>query len=184
MNDFVVKGMIKGWYSGGMKNTLYIVIIVLVVIGAGYWWWGAQPAVLVTNFEECVAAGNPVMESYPRQCRHGGQTYVEDIEPIENGNIPTSADNAPEGSIHNLPMPEAVAAVRRTVANELGVGEGVVIVMTAFEREWPDDCLGLADAGEICTVVITPGYEVTVQAQGSERAYRTNNDGSVLRREE
>ena len=34
----------------------------------------------ITNFEECVAAGNPVMESYPRQCRSAdGQLFVEDI---------------------------------------------------------------------------------------------------------
>lgn len=35
----------------------------------------------ITSFEECVAAGNPVMESYPRQCRSaGGGLFVEDIE--------------------------------------------------------------------------------------------------------
>lgn len=33
----------------------------------------------VTNFEECLATGNPVMESYPRQCRYGDKTYVENI---------------------------------------------------------------------------------------------------------
>ena len=33
----------------------------------------------VTDFDSCVAAGNPVMESYPRQCSAAGQTYVEDI---------------------------------------------------------------------------------------------------------
>lgn len=33
----------------------------------------------VTSFEECVAAGNAVMESYPRKCRHKGQTFVEQI---------------------------------------------------------------------------------------------------------
>lgn len=33
----------------------------------------------VTNFEECVAAGNPVMESYPRQCRSNGMLFVESI---------------------------------------------------------------------------------------------------------
>jgi len=33
----------------------------------------------ITNFEECVAAGNPVMESYPRQCRANDQTFVEEI---------------------------------------------------------------------------------------------------------
>ena len=34
----------------------------------------------ITNFEECAAAGNPVMESYPRQCTFDGQTFVEEIE--------------------------------------------------------------------------------------------------------
>ena len=33
----------------------------------------------VDSFEDCVAAGNPVMESYPRQCRHNDQHFVEDI---------------------------------------------------------------------------------------------------------
>ena len=34
----------------------------------------------VNNFKECIAAGNPAMESYPRQCRHGDKTYTEVIE--------------------------------------------------------------------------------------------------------
>lgn len=34
---------------------------------------------VISNFDECVAVGNPVMESYPRQCRHGDATFVEDI---------------------------------------------------------------------------------------------------------
>ncbi len=33
----------------------------------------------VTNFEECVARGNPVMESHPRQCEHGGEVFIEEI---------------------------------------------------------------------------------------------------------
>lgn len=31
------------------------------------------------TFDDCVSAGNPVMESYPRQCRMDGVNYVEDI---------------------------------------------------------------------------------------------------------
>lgn len=97
--------------------------------------------------------------------------------------IPTSADNAPSGSMHNLPVPDAVAAVRSLVARELGISEGVVIVMTAYEKNWSDGCLGLAGEDEMCTQAIVPGYEVTVQVQGTERVYRTNADGSVIRRE-
>jgi len=35
--------------------------------------------VLVSNFNECVAAGNPVMKSHPRQCTHNGKTFIEVI---------------------------------------------------------------------------------------------------------
>jgi len=34
----------------------------------------------VTSFEQCVEAGNPVMESYPRQCAMDGKTFVESID--------------------------------------------------------------------------------------------------------
>lgn len=39
----------------------------------------------VTNFEECVMAGNPVMESYPRQCQHNGQIFTENIDQVVGG---------------------------------------------------------------------------------------------------
>jgi len=42
---------------------------------------GNDTAAAITNFEECAAAGNPIMESYPRQCRANGQTFVEQIVP-------------------------------------------------------------------------------------------------------
>ena len=39
------------------------------------------PESTISNFEECVAAGNPVMESHPRQCRTvDGAHFVEEIE--------------------------------------------------------------------------------------------------------
>lgn len=41
---------------------------------------GCGDDVSITNFDECVAAGNPVMESYPRQCStEDGESFVEDI---------------------------------------------------------------------------------------------------------
>ncbi len=33
----------------------------------------------ITNFEECMIAGNPIMESFPRQCAANGVTYTEEI---------------------------------------------------------------------------------------------------------
>ncbi|MEK7509876.1 MAG: hypothetical protein AAB605_04145 [Patescibacteria group bacterium] len=43
-----------------------------------------QPQAVITNFDECATAGNPIMESYPRQCRTAdGRLFVEDVPPIE-----------------------------------------------------------------------------------------------------
>ncbi|TSC85691.1 MAG: hypothetical protein G01um10148_1077 [Parcubacteria group bacterium Gr01-1014_8] len=38
-----------------------------------------SPGHAITNFDECAAAGNSIMESYPRQCSANGQTFVEEI---------------------------------------------------------------------------------------------------------
>lgn len=63
-----------------MKKTLLIVILALVVLGVGTWLrLNSQKTELALNFEECVALGNPVMESYPRLCRDGDKTFTEDI---------------------------------------------------------------------------------------------------------
>lgn len=35
--------------------------------------------VQVNSFEDCVKAGNPVMESYPERCIHEGVTFTKDI---------------------------------------------------------------------------------------------------------
>lgn len=325
-----------------LMNTQNKLLILIVVIGAiallviGYLFSNQKPTLVVQSFEECVAAGNPVMESYPRQCRHGDQAYTEVLtdsfrsdafgisfdypknyfvalersfdgereqhaivlagdtpanrelfsnpktatdgpptitlsifqnnldyytlqsfvegtnfsnfklsdgrkteiliggekawryratglyendnvvvvrpeyvymitvffngpddqiikdfdellrsvtfaDPVRN--IPTSADNAPQGSIHNLPVPIAVTAVKKHVAEKAGVNEGFVIVMTAYEKEWSDGCLGLGGPDEGCIAMITPGYEVTMQVKGAEQVYRTNADGSQIRRE-
>ncbi len=34
----------------------------------------------VTNFKECVDAGNPIMESHPRQCIHEGELFTEKLD--------------------------------------------------------------------------------------------------------
>lgn len=112
-----------------------------------------------------------------------GFWWAESRKDDNVNNIPTSADNAPEGSIHNLPVPTAVSKVKLQVASELKISDGLVIVMSAFEKEWSDGCLGLGGPAESCLQALVSGYEVTIQAEGKTRVYRTNIDGSVIRRE-
>src|SRR5476651_630333 len=65
-----------------MKAMLFI-FITLLLIAAGVILWKILPGLQlspqkkISNFEACAAAGNPVMESFPRQCRQDGQIYTE-----------------------------------------------------------------------------------------------------------
>ena len=58
---------------------IYAVVLLLVVVILALYFSNSFSLEDVDDFESCVDAGNPVMESYPRQCRHDDVTYVEDI---------------------------------------------------------------------------------------------------------
>ena len=68
---------------------LMIILISLIVgLGVGYYFghkggWDKanktmKPSSKITNFDECVKAGYPIMESYPAQCRTStGDVFTE-----------------------------------------------------------------------------------------------------------
>ena len=60
-----------------MKFSLVVILMLFIVAGAFLIF--QEEEVRVLNFEGCVAAGNPVMESYPEQCRANEETFVQDI---------------------------------------------------------------------------------------------------------
>lgn len=62
----------------------YLIVTVIILTGVGAWIQFKNKKVDVvrvpaTTFEECVVNGNPVMESYPRQCRDGETTFTENV---------------------------------------------------------------------------------------------------------
>ncbi len=66
------------------KESMIAIVVVGIVIIAGILVM-LQKSPEITSFEECAAAGNPIMKSYPRQCSANGQTFVEQVElPTEN----------------------------------------------------------------------------------------------------
>jgi hypothetical protein len=62
---------------------LLIAGIILAVVGSGIIVWQhlqdnkpGKPSSVISSFEDCVKAGNPVMDSYPEQCAADGQTFT------------------------------------------------------------------------------------------------------------
>lgn len=81
-------------------------------------------------------------------------------------------------------QPEAVEAAKSALAESLGIDADQIEVVSYEETEWPDACLGLAESGEMCAQVITPGYQVTMEADGETYVARTDVSGDQVRLEE
>jgi len=64
------------------NQIIILVVLLIVIVVSGYYVFRSPRAdtAVITNFEDCVAAGYPILESYPRQCKTpDGKTFVEDI---------------------------------------------------------------------------------------------------------
>lgn len=62
-----------------MNKTIFVTVILLAIGGLSVLIARRQPA--PQSFSECLEQGNPIMESYPRQCRaNNGELFVELIE--------------------------------------------------------------------------------------------------------
>lgn len=67
-----------------MNKKIFIFLIVVILGGTAVYFTvfksGEAPIPDINSFEECVSAGYPVLESYPRQCKTpDGKTFTEDI---------------------------------------------------------------------------------------------------------
>lgn len=68
------------------KNlTRTTILVALVILAAGFAYLNifskkaVAPSPKITSFEDCISAGIPVQESYPRRCIFEGKSFTEDI---------------------------------------------------------------------------------------------------------
>ena len=103
------------------KIILFLVLFLSVFLAGCELPSGTQGA--IRNFEDCVNAGYPIMESYPRQCAvPGGETFTEVIpEPVSPPGLPIGGERdeygclGPAGYSWNE---EANACIREWELNE------------------------------------------------------------------
>jgi len=66
-----------------MKPFIFIGVLIIVFLVVFLFLNGEfveAPEISVDSFEDCLSAGYPILESYPRQCRMpDGKTFIEDI---------------------------------------------------------------------------------------------------------
>ena len=70
----------------GILGVILALLVVSIIGFVGWYFWDRSQqdenekndSPGVSSFEECVAAGYPVMESFPEQCSDGENTFVND----------------------------------------------------------------------------------------------------------
>ena len=95
---------------------------------------------------------------------------------------PATPDLTPE--LPGRLPPAAVLAGQEQLAQDLGVPVEQVEIVEMEQVEWPDACLGLAETGEMCAQVITPGWRAIVSVDGQEYEIRTDETGDQVRWQE
>lgn len=67
-----------------MKKTIMLLTVIIIIGVSLLFFKNNGEEKQITNFEECAAAGYPVMESYPRQCRTpNGTLFKEETKELE-----------------------------------------------------------------------------------------------------
>ena len=80
-----------------------------------------------------------------------------------------------------MPLPAAEAAVQALAAAR-GLAADQITIISAERVEWPNACLGVEPAGQMCAEVITPGYRILlhVGADAGWVEYHTDEFGVNL----
>lgn len=167
-----------------MRIISIVVLIVVLLAGIGLFLFVGRDAseTTVASFDECVAAGNPVMESYPRQCRdQNGTLYTEELpqtpgtpdmeppagEPVLPGTAEESNDVEVSGTITDINLEQmAIDGPARITISETGGSEVLITV--------PSMGLPLCEASANIADVATLTVGQTIEARGA-----TNEAGDI-----
>ena len=170
------------------KSTLGIVLVVLVVVAGGLYWYYTQDSTQLPNPASvyCEEQGGTLetistAEGEVGYCHLPDGRVCEEWALYRDGVCEPQENSGPVDSGGELP---AAAEVRTHVASEAGVPRAEVVVVSAVPKEWSDGCLGLGGPNEFCTQAIVPGYLVVVEVAGQIQTYRTDMEGTVIRKEE
>lgn len=78
--------------------------------------------------------------------------------------------------------PDLIAGeVRSTLAEQLDIDINQISVRGIEQNDWPDDCLGVGEPGEVCAQMITPGYKISLNAEGTLYEFRSTLDGAIIK---
>jgi PBP1b-binding outer membrane lipoprotein LpoB len=180
-----------------MKKLMLITILALLIVGCTPD-ESAESLPPVQNTAE--SAVNPVEEP-------GEEQSLDPNAPIDGTGVLTNTDVtlvAPSGSVDldeldpdaatdeeageieqpapGIPDPEVkmVQLTAEALAERLDIDISEVTLVESLAQDWPDAGLGCPAPDAIYAAVITPGFQITLEAQGENFIYHTDTAETVV----
>ena len=75
---------------------------------------------------------------------------------------------------------EAVALAKNHLAQQLGIAETEIELVSIQNVVWPDASLGVPEPGKVYAQVIVPGFRIVLSAQGKEYVYHAGKVGEKM----
>jgi hypothetical protein len=75
---------------------------------------------------------------------------------------------------------EAAQRALEDLSNQLNIEPSAVSVLSVESVQWPDSCLGVQATGIMCSMIVTPGYRIVLEAQDQTYEYHTTGNGDHL----
>lgn len=101
-------------------------------------------------------------------------------EATESSDAPASTTAPTEPSSEKTPIGPVEEAVSKQLAENLGLEEGEITVVSSKPVEFGDACLGVSMEGVKCAQVVTSGRTIVLEADGTKYEYHTSEDGSRI----
>jgi hypothetical protein len=86
-------------------------------------------------------------------------------------------------ALENVLPPDVALNVQNQISETLGTPAENIQITQVEKKDWPNACLGLPKADEVCAEVITPGWLLTFNINGQVYRYRVDQTGTVIRQE-
>jgi hypothetical protein len=128
------------------------------------------------------AAVEPPVESTPPGDGTPGAVTPVIVDMDDVTEVPPADDSPGEMPAPGIPDPETFMTerVRAALADRLNIDISAVSVVDAEEVEWSDAALGCPMPEQMYVQVITPGFRITVSAEGETYTYHTDMDGNMV----
>ncbi|MEG4089251.1 hypothetical protein [Microcoleus sp. Pol12B4] len=166
--------------------------VILALVLTGILVWEMYPALRHTAEAKAGALKSSIAE-LEKQPQQTAQQFSSAAIPqkisyslLALNTLISEPGNLAETTRQNPPnkLPATVeAAVRQELSDSTGIATDKLKVTESSGQSWPNTCLGLATADEICGQMIVEGWRVVVSDGRQTWVYRTNARGNILRLE-